>query len=65
MAAPGFWDNQDSAQAVVVDLKSLNVVVNPLGELISAAEDLTALVELAEEDPSIEPEVAEEISRLN
>ena len=64
MAAPGFWDNQDSAQAVVVDLKSLNVVVNPLGELISAAEDLTALVELAEEDPSIEPEVAEEISRL-
>ncbi len=64
MAEPGFWDKQESAQAVVGDLKCLKVIVSPLNELIAAVDDLAALAEMAEEDPSIEPELENEIARL-
>ncbi len=56
MAAPGFWDNQESAQAKVDELRKLNAVLKPLGELVQAAEDLQALLELAEEMPPEERE---------
>ena len=52
MAAAGFWDNQEKAQDLVVQLRRLNMTLKPLGELIGEAEDLEALIELAEEDES-------------
>ncbi len=64
MAAPGFWDNQEKAQETVGELKSLKAVVAPLSELIGSVDDLSALVEMAEEDPSIEEEIAAEIQSL-
>lgn len=56
MSAPGFWDDQESAQAKVEELRKLNAVLKPLGELVQAADDLQALLELAEEMPPEERE---------
>ncbi len=65
MAAPGFWDNQETAQQVVGELKSLKAVLGPLKEASSSAEDLSVLMEMAEEDESMAGEVATEVRRLN
>jgi peptide chain release factor 2 len=64
MGAPGFWDNSETAQEVVGQLKSLKSIVTPLEEVLSSAEDLQALIEMAEEDESLEAEVANEIERI-
>lgn len=64
MAAPGFWDNQETAQQTVSRLKSLKVVTEPIAELETAGEDMSALLEMAEEDPSIESDIKDEIKRL-
>ncbi len=64
MGAPGFWDNQESAQETVGRLKSVKAVVTPMTELIGAGEDLQALTEMADEDDSIEGEVRQEIESL-
>jgi len=64
MAEPGFWDNQETAQATIADLKALGAILKPLDEAISAADDLKALVEMADEDPSLVGEVAAELDRL-
>jgi peptide chain release factor 2 len=64
MGAPGFWDNQESAQETVGRLKSVKAVVTPMTELIGSGEDLQALTEMANEDDSIEGEVRQEIESL-
>mgnify|MGYP002631363653 FL=1 len=64
MAAPGFWDNQEKAQQVIADLKSLKSIADPISELKQADSDLEALLEMASEDPSIVDEVDAEIRRL-
>jgi peptide chain release factor 2 len=64
MGAPGFWDNQEKAQQVVGQLKSLKSLVNPMDDAVSAAEDLSALIEMAEEDESSTGEVRGEVARL-
>ena len=64
MGDPGFWDDNDSAQKTVSDLKSLKSIVGPMDELTSSVEDLAALFEMAEEDESIAEEVTGEIVRL-
>ena len=64
MAAPGFWDNTDRAQTVVVERKSLAALVKPLDETLAASDDLAAMVEMAEEDASFATEVPSEVERL-
>lgn len=64
MGAPDFWDNNEAAQKVIVDLKSLKAIVGPLDDLTQSVEDLEALFEMAQEDDSIEGEVRSEIDRL-
>lgn len=64
MAAAGFWDNQESAQELVGKLKGLKSFVKPLGETISGAEDLEAMVEMAAEDESFADEVPGELKKL-
>ena len=64
MAAPGFWDNQESAQQTVASLKSLKAILAPLDEALRGTGDLDALIELAEEDASLESEVTQEVRRL-
>ena len=64
MAEPDFWNNQETAQATITDLKSLGAILKPLAEAIAAADDLGVLVEMALEDSSLESEVSAEVDRL-
>jgi len=64
MASPGFWDNSESAQEIVMQLKGLKAIVGPLDDLAESADDLNALFEMAEEDDSIDAEVRSELGRL-
>jgi peptide chain release factor 2 len=64
MAEPGFWDNQEKAQATIAELKSLGSILKPLDEAIASGADLAALVEMAEEDPSLAGEVSAEVARI-
>ncbi len=64
MAQPDFWNNQESAQATIAELKSIGAVLKPLEEAIAAADDLQALVDMAKEDESLVGELGGEIERL-
>lgn len=64
MAAAGFWDNQETAQATVGELKSLKSVVGPLKESLDAADDLDGLLEILAEDESAREEITAEVVRL-
>lgn len=66
MAEVGFWDDQERAQQVIERLKSLNALLKPLTELETAAGDLQAMLELAEEDSSgaMEQELEQEAQRV-
>ncbi len=64
MAAPDFWNNQEKAQAVVGQLKGLKTVLKPLDEALQGSEDLGAMLEMAEEEPSFAREVPAELDRL-
>src|SRR4051812_20555473 len=57
MGAPGFWDTQEKAQAVVALTKPLTAVLKPYEALASDADELRATAELAEEDESFEAEL--------
>src|SRR6266487_1861738 len=50
MASPGFWDNPDAAQANIQELKSITEVLRQFGGLVCAGDDLSALIQLTEED---------------
>ncbi|MFN0196528.1 MAG: peptide chain release factor 2 [Planctomycetaceae bacterium] len=52
MAAPGFWDNQEKAQALVAEMRRLAATIKPLNDLVVASDDLQALMELVAEDPT-------------
>ena len=64
MGQAGFWDDNQKAQATVAQLKTVNSVLKPLEEALSASSDLEALEELAREDESLEAELAPETDRL-
>jgi peptide chain release factor 2 len=64
MAEPGFWDNQEKAQATIAELKSLGAILKPLEEAVAAAADLAALVEMAAEDEALAAELPPELDRL-
>ena len=64
MAADGFWNNQESARETVGRLKTAKAIVAPVAEISSAGEDLSALIEMADEDESVEQEVRSEVDQL-
>lgn len=64
MAQDGFWDNQEVAQARVARLKALRAITRPLGEALALDEDLSAMLEMADEDDGFAAEVPGEIDRL-
>lgn len=64
MASATFWDHSENAQQVVGQLKSLKAIHDPWTAAEAASEDLTVLIEMAEEDPAIEEEIAAEVQRL-
>jgi len=52
MEGPTFWNNQEHAQKIVGELRILKASLKPLDALAQGADDLTALIELADEDDS-------------
>ncbi|MCU0958624.1 MAG: peptide chain release factor 2 [Pirellulaceae bacterium] len=64
MAAPRFWDNQESAQQTVATLKAVKAIITPLEEALRVSGDLDGLIEMAKEDPSLAAEVTQEVTRL-
>jgi peptide chain release factor 2 len=64
MGQPTFWDSPEKAQQTIQQLKPLNAVLKPIEELETAAGDLQALAELAEEEASLEPELDGELARM-
>jgi peptide chain release factor 2 len=64
MASPTFWDDQEKAQATLMERKSLDGIVKPLNETLLAANDLKVMLEMAEEDESFAAEVPSEVERL-
>ncbi len=64
MAQSDFWSSQESAQQTVAELKSLKAVISPLQSAQAGFDDLSALIELAADDPEAVPEIRSEIERL-
>ena len=64
MAAPGFWNDPDSAAAAVSRLKAVKSVLKPLDEAGSALEDLDVLIEMGEEDTALAAEIPGQIESL-
>src|SRR5215213_440342 len=60
---PEFWTNQDKAQKTIQAQKTLNALLKPYEEVTSAINDVNALAELSEEDPTLEPELTGEVER--
>src|SRR5438105_3496705 len=66
MAKPSFWEDNRRAQEVIRERTELSRPVARLKELTSNADDLTVLLELAEEanDGSVDAEIADSIASL-
>jgi peptide chain release factor 2 len=66
MAKPAFWEDNRRAQEIIRERTELSRVVARLKELTSKSDDLTVLLELAEEanDGSLDAEIAEGIASL-
>src|SRR5262245_21666812 len=60
-----FWTNQDKAQKTIQAQKNLNALLKPYEEVNSAINDVNALAELSEEDPTLEPELTGEVDRAS
>lgn len=64
MAAADFWNNQEKAQEVVAELKGLKGLLRPLDEVQQQADDLSAMIEMAEEDADFAAEVPGQLEKL-
>lgn len=67
MAAPGFWDDQEAARAVIDEANRLKGWITPWAELSGNVEELDALAELLadEEDPDLVREFETGLSALD
>lgn len=50
MSRPGFWDDPESAQKVVAELKTLKAMIDPIDAIQRRLDDLPVLYELAESE---------------
>ena len=64
MEAPGFWDDPDTSNAKMKDLKNMKDIVQTVNDLRSRYEDIETLIEMGyeENDESLIPEIGEELS---
>ena len=64
MSQAGFWDNQDSANKVLRDLKYLRSIVEPLDDNARKINDLRELAELSSGDDELLNQLAGELTKL-
>ena len=67
MAAPGFWDSQESAQKIVSQIKSLKTLIDPVNDCIEEISEAQLLWSMAEEenDQQTQSEVAGLIAAIS
>ncbi len=65
MESPSFWNDQEKAKQIIAELKTLNGVLKPYEALVSQADDLEVLIEMAEEagDDSLDPDLREAVNK--
>lgn len=65
MESPTFWNDQERAKKVIAQLKSLNDVIKPFEALVSEADDLEVMIEMAEEagDSSLDEELRQAVTK--
>src|SRR5687767_13120259 len=49
MGEPGFWDNQETAKAVVSEMKVLKAVIEPVESMLRGIDDVRAMYQLGDE----------------
>src|SRR3954447_8861521 len=49
MGEPGFWDNQESAQGVVAEMKRIKTAIDPVEQLLRGIDDVRAMYQLGQE----------------
>jgi peptide chain release factor 2 len=49
MGEPGFWDNQETAKAIVSEVKVLKAITEPVEAMLRAIDDVRAMYQLADE----------------
>ncbi len=66
MEAPGFWDNPDSSNQKMKELKNLKDTVGECDKLSTQYEDILTLIEMGyeENDESMIPEIREELDEF-
>jgi peptide chain release factor 2 len=64
MSAPGFWDDQATAQSIVQELKALKNIVEPWTDLRESVDACRDLLELAAGDDEALADLNVEINRL-
>jgi peptide chain release factor 2 len=64
MQAPGFWDDQQTAAQVSAEHSRATRRLEAWRRLVGEIEDLAALAEMAEEDPSVAGEVEESLTTV-
>jgi peptide chain release factor 2 len=64
MQAPGFWDDQQTAAKVSAEHSRATRRLEAWRRLVGEIEDLAALAEMAEEDPSVAGEVEESLTTV-
>ncbi len=59
MESPDFWNDQDRAKSIIGELKTLNGVLKPYEALVSQADDMEVLIEMADEvgDDSLDEDI--------
>ena len=50
MEGPAFWNAPEAAKGIIHELKTLNGVLKPFEALLRQSDDLSTLIELADED---------------
>ena len=65
--APGFWDNPEKSQQIVMKTKSLENKIEKYAQMTSSWEDLVTICEMAaeEDDDSMLPELKEGFQKLS
>jgi peptide chain release factor 2 len=67
MNSPSFWNDQEKARGVIAEMKTLKAVLDPFAALGAQADDLQAMIELADEsdDDGFDAEIREATKRAS
>ncbi len=62
MGAPDFWNNQDQAKKTIRELKTINLIMDPLAAVEKSMEDVPVMLEMGAEDAALLEEADEALT---